>query len=465
MFSLIVCSSDGIDSIATINSFIDTSKYEHEIIICCDDKSTVPLNDAFPNARIITYATVDRTSKINEAVKSAKYDKIIIVDGCVKFSDNLCSSILKTLQDRSAVAIPSTYGLDKSLWCAGDKYYSTFSFQWNLRIRYGNDGGQYSPLVCPSCFAFNKSWVEYVEYFDDLSLVNYQIEFSLRTWLLGGKIVKCGASIASSCEMTYKVDELARIAEVWLPAYSNYFYDEYVGTPIDCGRLNDLINVQNNKQSITSDEFLKTMLPELLSAYNFRNLFVDKTIAIVCDGASIDFIDRAVIYRNDVIISVNYMGLVFDSDYNVSFEVETLNELTTKYNHSSFVLPTALSSSLVGGIVRTSDVFANSAVFELDRLGYMNDSAIPPFANFDSPIHFAIHFAMMTGSTKINVYGCDDRMICGRSYTSLVDFYDNMVDGDTDNIRKRYEYYRYGYDMLGKLADKLGVKLIRIGAM
>ena len=110
-------------------------------------------------------------------------------------------------------------------------------------------------------------------------------------------------------------------------------------------------------------------------------------------------------------------------------------------------------------------LLVNSAVFELDRLGYMNDSVVPPFANFDSPIHFAIHFAMMTGSTKINVYGCDDRMICGRSYTSLVDFYDNMVDGDTDNIRKRHEYYRYGYDMLGKLADKLGVKLIRIGAM
>lgn len=448
----------------TIDDLLDkTPKSLIDGIVVCDDNKVGYKRD---DVTIIKTDKIGRACAWNNAARGIQKKQIIFLSQATKFSDKWLESIVEILNsNRTAIVTPIVHRLDTNLWTMDSKHTAKFGWRWDLKQYDKIAKSKYSPSASHFCLAVNKAHLTDLGGFDDNMKYGdgESLELSIRNWLFGGTVEVADSRIASFVSVNESLDNLGRIAEIWFPAFASHFYRARGIKPSDLnvGDLTNLTNLQE-KQKITFDGYLSSQLPELLNIFDLFNSAYGKNIAVVADGPSIDKINPAAIYRNDIVISVDYMGLRFDSDYAMTSSAEVVTQLRRKYHDKKLVLPLVIESKSVGNLVNAVDVAADAFVFESCNANDLNFGIMPPFANFGSVVHNAVNFALFLGGSVVTLYGCDNKVIGGKSHSGIKYYNGGEIWPDTESIRSRFAGFEYGLDRLGRLAEDNNITLLRL---
>lgn len=465
MISVIIYATDATYLNRTIRGIQDRTPDLKEVIVCDD----AGVYDGTPGAIVLRTGKVGRARAWNAAATQATGDILVFVKDKTKVGDDWTVPLVESLtRDPNALVSPVVHTLDLGLWMAEASRWKRFGWRWDLNIydRPHTNRAE-SPAISSYCIATTRVWFENLGGFDPEmgTGAGEDIELSLRSWLYGGAVrVVDGCSIAVGLEVDYNtktLDNLARIAETWFPEHASHFYNARRVTPqqVNVGRLPN----HDAKQRQPVEWFFATKQPELVGIYDLRGAASGKTVAVVAPGASLDLLNPAVVLRHDLVIGVDYVGMLFDCDFVITDSTHVVAELRRKYAEQKFVVPLVLEDRTGGAAVAAVDVVPLAQQFELARGGSPPVALEPPFCNYDSMVLAAAHFALFIGARSVTVFGHDGKLLGGRSHTSKIEYYDDgKLWPDADSTRRHLALVEHGFDQLGRLALSVGVPLLRV---
>lgn len=469
MASIILYNTDAKYIHRTIDEIIDkTPKSLIDEILVCDDSG---LNQIFDDAETLSSKQIGRAKVWNLATKQAKGEELIFLGGPTKLSHDWLPPLLKAVRHEQQLATPIVHTLDLNLWASENNRWSRFGWRWDMDL-YNRAFFEIveSPTVSSYCFAVSKEWFDALGGFDDGMQGGYgeDIELSLRSWLFGGRVVACDSSLVSCALRTdvgpHTAKNLVRIVEAWMPKYSSHFYEArgLDRNALNAGRIDNLLRMQH-KQKKSIEWFFGSLQPELMGVYPFKGIAAGKTVAIVGTGPSIDLVNPAWINRHDIVIGVDYMGSLFDCDYIMANAAHVVVELRKSYADEKFVVPISLENRMAGQFSPAMDIVPGAIQYEQAPVGNMVSRLGPPFCNFENSLHAAVHFALYLGPAEISLFGCDNKIIDGRSHSAKIEYYDDgRLWSDSEAIRKKFAFFEFGLDQLGRLALANKIPLIRV---
>ncbi len=447
----------------TIDDLLDRTKLT-EIIVCDDANSGYHRT----GVTVLSSTKIGRARAWNQAAVQAQADVLVFLKDKTKPGQDWLLPLLETLiAHPKCLVSPIVHTLDLGLWMTEVGRWRRFGWRWDLNL-YDRAyvGSAESPAISSYCIACTKSWFIELGGFDDglEPGAGEDIELSLRNWLAGGVVRVCDDSIISvALEADYgpqTADNLARIAETWFPAYAGRFYAARSLQPqmVSTGRLPTCPTTQ------PVEWFFAKCQPELFSIYNHRGTAAGKTIAIVAPGPSLDYLNPALINRHDIVIGIDYVGLLFKCDFVLTDSMAVVSELRAVYADNKLVVPLLLQNHLTGQVVAAGTVLPQAQHYELAMAAAAPLAVDPPFCNFENLALTAVHFALFLGPASVTVFGCDHKIIGGKSHTSKIEYYNGgQVWPDTDSIRSKFAVWEYGLDRLGQLAYALKIPLLRMG--
>ena len=472
MASIIIYNSNQHYIKKTITDLIDkTSKSLIDEIIVCDD--TGSSGDEIPHAEIIYSDRIGRARAWNIAAEQAKSNELVFLGGPTKFGQDWLPPLLKEIKGENRLASPVVHTLDMNLWAFEDNRWERFGWRWDLEL-YNRTSFQVqeTPAISSYCFAVTKEWFFSLGKFDSGMHDGYgeDVELSLRNWLFGGRCVVADDSIVASALRTDSssktINNLTRIVEAWMPDYATYFHQarNLSQNQINCGRIDNLLQLQKyQKKSI--DWFLSFLQPELFGIYKLKGSAAGKSVAVIGTGVSVDMINPALINRHDIVIGVDYIGLLFNCDFVVTDTAHVVVELRKNYNDEKMVLPVALENRAAGRYDAATSIAPGAIQFELGQRGSVQESLTlnPPFCNFENSALAAVHFALYLNPEFVTLFGCDNKIISGKSHSANIEYYNGgTLWSDSDATRKKFAFYEFGLDRLSQLAQKSGISLFRM---
>lgn len=462
MATIILYTTDSTYIDKTIDEVVDkTDSQLLEEFIVCDDNNCGIEDD---RVTVLKTSNVGPAVAFDAAIKNAKSDDIVLLRGAVKVKDGWLEPLVGVPEKH--LISPITHVLETSHWSTQDRCMRRYGYRWDMSLYDRPDPDHpVSPSASPVCVGFHRGCYEWLGGFDQGMRPDEPgeiLELSIRTWMCGGSVLIAETSHIASPEMPIpaKFNNSARIVERWFDTFSSCFYERKNKNPdeFNIGKLGTLA-----KRVVSAEDYLAKMMPEMLGVYKLRNAAVGKTIAIVGTGPSIDKVNPAEIYRHDVIIGVDYMGLVFDCDYMATFDAQVVVALRERYVDPKFILPLVLHNRTTSTMVSATEVADGPIVCELARENDSVASLHPPFINFDNVALFAAHIALFLGAKSVTLFGVDNKIIGGKSHSSKIDYYDDgEVWADSETVRREFAKYEFGLDMLGKLANSVNVPLLRV---
>lgn len=465
---IIYCrNNDHIDR--TLNDLIDKTPPQYvEQIILCDETNAIPLEDhglPLNDWDIISKTEqVGRSRAWNIAAGLATSEQLVFLTAPVKFSTDWFLPIINELTEKRLVS-PLAFSLDTNLWATEDRGWRRYGMRWSMAM-YNRRFGDKSPLAA-FCLVIHKKFFDEIGGFDNDASPGPgdNICLSLKTWMVGGEVLVVDDSyIAVIPEVESEARRnLARMIEAWFPKYITHFYEACELEPgsVDIGRIDELVRFAESAER-SPQWWLEHLQPELLGVYLLRNIAHGKRIAVVGDGPSLDYLNLSQINNHDIVIAVDYVGLLVDADYVVTNSVQVISELREKYPEQRFIVPYVLQHQMAGEYVFAGHVVPGAVQFEIGDVGVLR-SVNPPFCDFGSCTHMAVHFALFLGPRNISLFGCDNKIIEGKSHTSRLDYYnDGKIWTESEQTRRRFAFYDSGLDQLGKLALSLDIPLLRV---
>lgn len=436
------------DAIDLIEQTIDDIRRKtppHDIIICNDTGTAV-----VADCKVLSTDRIGYAAAINAAMVGVSED-VIIATGPLKVSENW----LEPLQQMAAagrMVCPVTANLDTVLWNLQPTKFRRVGWRYDFSI-YDRPyvGSPSSPSASPCCFLISGELFNKLGGFDGSGMCNHLsvIDLSLHNWLFGGEVVFCDDSIVGGVVAATSVDlnHASRIIHKWCPQLASAFYNYNGLKGSDPGRL--------PAESVDSASFMQRSMPELCRIYELCGSAAGKTVAIVGDGPSLDFIDSSVIGRHDIIISVGSVAELVDFDFVVASNL--LDCGVAKHAGDRAILPMTLFDGGIGRHVSTIDLFPDSVVFEQALYGVLPVSAKPPFCNFDDQTLTAAQFALFLRPKSITVFGCDYKLLFGRSHAVAADMWN-----DPNASQHRFAALESAMRALGLIAAGMGVPLFRM---
>lgn len=434
-----------------------------KIIVCIDEIDVVYSN---ASAIVLNTNRIGRSAAWNLAAKQIDSEVVVFINGISKFGPDWLDGLLLNME-KYPRSLNSTevYYLDTKSWKSLDHNFKRFGYRWDLKYynRKTFDTSE-SPAISSACIAIKKDWFEYLGGFDD-GMTNgdgEDLEFSIRNYLAGGSIFISEGKIANARMEVESILNKARIAEAWFGKHSSLFYDSLGITRKDV-RLNRIDDLVNKIKPVNSfDTYLNCCQPEMLGIVSLKNTGYKKRCAVIYPGASLDFINDAEIYRNDIIIGVDYAADIIQCDYIMTDNLSTINALRAKYKAEKFVLPMEIENKTGGKLLTTTSIFKDAKIYDLAEIGDLNNFIGLPLHNFGHLGLTAINFALYLCPEMVNVYGLDFKLLDGRSHSTRLEVYgDGKLFEDSEALNRNNKYYEYGMNHLGKIALKAGIPLMR----
>jgi len=452
----------------TIDGILNTVPTDilSEILICNDGAGEINLSEY---NQIINDKRMGRAKSWNKAINKTSSDTLIFINQCSKFSDSWVFDVIKELDENpNSIVSPAGHKLNTQLWSSNGNKVKSYKMNWDLIPIESNSDK--TMLANPTCFAIKKDRLLEIGGFDDNMKHGAGVitDISLKNILLGGDVKMLKSCSVSSESVPYQpnhnntIVNNARITETWLDEYAHRFYDfiEIDQNTIDIGNIAVCLDLKKQQQHDIK-WLISKYIPELGRIYDLQNIANAKSIAIICDGPSIDSIDKNLIFRNHLVIGIDYMGLHYDCDYVITLATNVVNDLLKKYPSNRILVPDVMYSG--GGMCLASSINDDLTQFTMAEEGLSPEKIHPPFCNFKSPVHCAAHIAAFMGADNIMLYGSDNKIIDDKSHTTKIDFYnDGHYWPNNENTSKVFTFYEQGLDSLGKLLIKNNIKLLRM---
>jgi hypothetical protein len=314
--------------------------------------------------------------------------------------------------------------------------------------------------VNPVCYAVSREWFEEIGGFDSNLRSGEFIDLSFKSWQNGGPVSILDDSRASSVSAYIGVadPDAARLAESWFSSHVNHFYNSRSIDPTK-------VELSRDIPSNNFDFFIEKLQPELGRLYDLRTSFGSSSLAIVGPGPSAGMVRSSWLARHDLVIGVDYMGLVSDCDFVITEDAGILSVLREKYSDDKFILPLSMFSRATGRKEYSPDLASGSVFFETDEKYSLRTDCEPPFAYFGNIGISAAHLGLFFGACDITLYGFDNKVVGGKSHLGgLPDYYDDgCIWPDTEPTRREFAKYEYGLDVVGKIACSNNIPMLRVG--
>jgi len=435
-----------------------------EIILCDDngvlEKDKLPLNEW---DHVIRTGNIGKSRAYNQAAALATSEILVFLQQPTKFSTDWLPPLLARLQARTLVC-PVAFTLDTNLWATEDRGWQRYGLRWDFTVHNRKfRSSDNSPIAC-FCMVIRQDFFIEMGGFDDGSGPGPgdNICLSLKTWMAGGEVKIVDESyVAIVPEVeSERRENLARLVEAWFPKYVSYYYQVSGQKPGNVGRIDRLVGFAE-KCERSAEWWLANLQPELLGVQALHGTAHGKRVAVVGDGPSLGYVTHAMVNNHDIVIGVDYIGGLFDCDYVVSNSADVVAQLEVPVNR--LVVPYVLEQKLSGGFVVAAEAVPGAIQLEVGEIGEVG-GVFPPFCNFGNVTLLALHFALFLGPSTITLFGCDNKIIDGKSHTNLVEQYDTgEMWTDSEQTRKRFSFYETGLSQLGKLADNLNIPILRVG--
>ena len=461
---IIYCHDDQFVS-ETLHDLIDKTPPAHlKQIIICDEKDLLN-KDKLPLTHwdyIFHTNNIGKSRAYNFAAETATENTLIFLQAPTKFSQDWLPPLLEQLPP-TALRSPTAYNLDTNLWASENKHWTRYGLRWDFTVHNRKfRPTKWSPLAA-NCLVINKEFFHTIHGFDQGSQIGPgdNICLSLKTWMAGGEVqIIDNSHISIIPETNTNNHNLARLVEAWFPKHTTHFYNAIDQKPTNIGRIDQLIQFTDTIEHDT-DWWIENLQPELLGTMVLRGTAHGKRIAVVGDGPSLNYTTPSMINSHDIVIGVDYVHQLFDCDYVVSQSVDVVSQLEIPF--SRLVVPIVLEHRVAGQFVSAMEVVPGAIQLELGEFGQL-EKLSPPFCNFDNTTLLALHFALFLGPSTITLFGCDNKIIDGRSHTSLLEQYDSgEIWADSEQTRNKFNFYEVGLGQLGKLALQLNIPILRVG--
>lgn len=470
MISIIIHVDDSDNIEQTVKSVLMGTpiSYLSEILLIDD---TGILEFHHPAVRVLTQDTpLGRSRARNRGATEATGEVLIFLNQHSKPDDDWVLPLVEVLrEDPRTVAGPTTMGLDPNLWSAEPGESLKWSWGWDLSPRRAyDDGGTEAVCLGGDCLAVMAEWFHDLGGFDEQARGGEQLEFCLKSWLCGGRVVAVRSSRVATIGANTLPDTITsvRTAEAWLgPVRDRYYRASCVPTTTEYGNLSQLARVSATLQQRKISWLLDRHLPELGRIWDLRGRHQGQSVAVVCDGPSLDKIDRWAVQRHDVVLGVDYLADMFDCQYVLSLQREPVRHILQggRYRPGQLVLPAVLLGPDGRGMTATREVVPVAVTYELGEPGVPPKSLDPPFVNYGHPVLTAVQFAAFLGAREVVLYGWDGRVVDGLSHSAAVSHYNGgryWEDGEA--TRLRYQYYNTGLEQLRGLLAGRGVPVLKV---
>lgn len=452
----------------TINEIIDNTIMKKTKIILCKDADF-----EFEHEDVTIYETnrVGRAKAWQIAFDNTDSEVCVFMRAPVKVSCDWFQRLSKHLSDNNIIT-PNVHALDTQLWTAEPNCFTSVSMRWDLDHydKRNRTTGVITPLVTSYCLMIKRSWLNKIGGWDTEMLPGRgeDTEISIRNSLMGGANVICdSAQVSVDFEIDASpetINNKARIASVWFGKYSSRIANKL---NIDISQINigktNRLNALKEMCVHDINWWIKTHIPECDQIYDLQNIALGKRIVIVAPGKSIDYIPNYYISDHDIIIGIDYAGLIYDCDYVITDSVIVLAELKTKYKNDNFILPRELENRMAGAYIQTTEIADIKYQFERLPKNAIPTSIEPPICDFDTNALTAIHMALFMRPKSITLVGQDNGLINGKSHTERSDFYNKgEIWPDTEATRRMYTFNEHCLSILSRLASEQKIPLIRI---
>lgn len=463
----------------TITTILDRTPDSilYEIIICNDGAARIDdIDSLFKHSRInhiiIDTDNIGRARAWNIALESVETEFVIMMRNKVKVGKTWLESLLEhVVSNPSALISPVINSLDPSIWEEDGSLFHRIGWRWDFNL-YNRGKGSFTPTVSSYMFMASISRLKQIGCFDDGLLYNgcEDIEISLRNILCDGiNIVVDKSTVAASYDIeTVHISNAGRIVAVWMPQYYSYFSTDLAingrGYGVDgIERFND----KHKSKDIAKHQvswFLNKFQPELLGLYKlYHTIAWNQSIAILCPGPSLDFIDSRDLVQHDLVIGVDLAGLIVDCDYVIADQSQSISKLSSKYSSHKMILPSTVVDASTGKTIETKQFKGDAIYYEYSNIGVYPDKFYPPVTNFDDLNLSAIHIALMMHPRAVTIYGLDTKLLDGLSHTTLCKLYGNSkLWSNSDAIKKRFAICEHVLDKLGALAIQKKMPVTRI---
>ena len=441
-------------------------------VILIDDTGVMEYTPSDTRVRVIVQdSPVGRAVGRNRGAAEATGEVLVFLNQTCRPSDDWVVSLLEVVrEDPRTIAGPIITGLDTNLWSADPGQSLKWSWRWDLTPRDAYDDGQdWAVSLGSDCLAVASDWFRELGGFDELSRGGEQQEFCLRGWLCGGRVVPVRGSRVASLSHEQVPDSVTKVrtAETWFGPLRDRFYRSsgLQDGQVDFGCLGQLSRVQSSLQIRDMRWLSDRYLPELGRIWDLRDQHRGKSVAIVCDGPSLDRINKWMVMRHEVIIGVDYVASLYPCHYVVSLQREPVRSLlmSGKYVQSQLILPSVLLGPDGRGQTAVREVAPAAITYELGEPGVSQHTVDPPFVNYGSPVLTAVQFAGFIGASDVTLYGWDGGLVDGRSHTKAVEHYnDGMYWEDGESTSQRYDYYNNGLQQLRRLLAGYRIPVMRV---
>jgi hypothetical protein len=212
------------------------------------------------------------------------------------------------------------------------------------------------------------------------------------------------------------------------------------------------------------EDYISTHAPELYRIYRLAHSATAKSVAILNPGASLELVDRARLRHHDLLIGVDYAGMMVDCDYVFTEDAQTIMTLLRKYRPDQLITPVHVNDWSNGYQRPAHDIDTSIIVHAKLQRGRPATKLAPPFCDFDNPALTAVHAALFMKPKVVALYGLDDQLLDGRSHARIGDYYgDGCLWEPGPASERRFQFYQQGYQSLRRLAIKSNIPVLRIG--
>lgn len=405
---------------------------------------------------------IDKITILDDTLSKSILDNdinhIIYFDHYGKASERLIEKLIAHLDMKpTSIISPRVYDFDKELWSSLPQYNDRINFRNDMslynKIRYNSTDIVETSISDYRCYAINRDHlIELGGFIDELN--DYKlIELSIRNWAYGYTCF-IDHSISYSCDNTFTIDPklAATVSAMWFGKYHEF------------GNIVRYSKSYRDNASIVDDNLFRKINPELISYNKIKNRASGRSIAVIADGPSLDYIDFKHIYdNNDIIIGVDLASDLLPCDFIVSFNHNYIISLLEKYDADKILAPHVLYNVLGKSIIETNDLHNDILQFELAS----NECSIMssfPIINSGHPAHSAIHLALLMNPNNINLYGVDFKFVNGKSHTAKIPIYNNgKYYPENTATLEQFSRYENMLVYLSILANALHIPIIRHG--
>lgn len=397
----------------------------------------------------------------NAAAATSTSDVLAFVPELTQFKSGWYRSLLADLDDDDRrVTAATVHALDVNLSQFEPNRIDHGGFDLGLNSR-----RSHAPLVIENGpLAVKADRFRQLGGFDAALTSGHNLEFCLKNWLCGGS-VKVSDGEAACVRSARAVDDFsaARIARIWFDGSLDKF-GRSISPDLDTGKWEFQQQVKDRHQVHSVRWLIDKYMPALGKVYDLRNRYVGKTVAVLCDGPSLDRVNKWEVYKHGLVIGVDYVPTVFQCDYVASMHRDPVRAalMTGNYQPSQFLLSETLRAPDGVREVPAVDVVPGGTIFGTLDHAVTPSSLEPPVVNVGHSALCAVHLAAFMGASQITLYGWDGKLVGGRSHTSLIAHYGGGRHyPDNKQTRDMYDFANVHMETLARVLSGYNVPVMR----